>query len=315
MILSRTVRWACLAAWPLVLAGCGGSPNGSPNGRSYASETSAAMAQPPDVRALTLTRLAYRRAKAKDEVGAEQTFQQAEAACREIKDPAAQVEAYALMAEAYFRLGNAKAAQYATRSAAAVLQRTTDPEAKSRCLVTLADVYLLAKDASAAAENLKAAEQAATEIKGADGTADGYARAIALGRVALGYLAAGQADQSERVIQAAIAQAATLDQERLRAVAVAEIAMIFHKAKQTAAAAKTFDRAVTVARAIANPQPKAHALAEVGQKLAAAGQLAEGKRLVEEAEAVARKIPAADQQQQAVAKIHQIMDSLGKWPL
>jgi hypothetical protein len=290
------------------LAGCGGSRNGNGDARTYASETSAALAQPPEARATALIKLAYRRAKAKDELGADQTFQQAAAACREIKDPAVLLDAYALMAEAHARLGNLQAAQYATKSAADVLGRITDPEAKSRSLVTLAEVQALAKQTSTALDNLKTAEQAATEIKAADGSADRYAQAIALGRVAVGYLEAGQADQADRVIQTAIGQADSLDQERLRAVAVAEIATILHKAKKADLAAKTFQKAVAAARKIAKPQPKAHALAEVGQKLAAAGQYAQGKQLLEEADSVAHQIPEADLQQQAIAKIRKIMD-------
>lgn len=312
MIRFPTVRWACLAMSLVALAGCGkGSSTSSGANQSYANEANAALNQPPETRALTLTKLAYRRAKAKDELGAEQTFQQALAACREIKDPTALIEAYALVAEAHTRLGNAQAAQYAIKSATDALGRIQDPEARCRALVTLAEVQALAGDPAAAA-NLKAAEQSAAEIKAADGTADSYAQTLALGRVAVGYLGTGQADQSERVLQAAIARAQTLDQERLRAVAVAEVAIVFHKAKKPDVAAKTFEKAMAAARNIAKPQPKAYALAEVAQRLAAAGQAAQAKRLVEEADAVAHKIPEADQQQQAVVKIRQIMDELRK---
>ena len=131
-----------------------------------------------------------------------------------------------------------------------------------------------------------------------------------LGAIAAGYHKIGQSTEADRVLEAALATAQSIGEDRNRCDAVAEVAAAESRLKRKDAAKKTFELALESARKIQDPYSKAYALMEIAQKLSKAQLHGRTHQVLKEAEAVAKKITKVDLQRQTDVKIHTLMHEL-----
>ena len=265
----------------------------------------------PEVRAKKLIRIGYQQAKAQDELGAEETFDLAAKACREVEDPSLRAACFRLLAEAQLRLGNRTPARKALDSAREAADRIEALESKARTLARLAQVEGALGDRPGAVDTLQSAEQLAAELTDADGNQDAFGQTLVLAAVAEGYHKIDEAAQADRVIAAALELARSVDDELRRCEALAGLAVTQHEAGKQAAD-ETFAAALAIARSIKSPYKKAHALAGVAEKLSRCGHDAQTHEILDEADLVADKIPEPDLEQQTVQKIRSLMGKLPK---
>ncbi len=298
----------------LLLPGCGGKP--SPAGKSslsYVDQVAAAQKESiPEVRAKKLIRIGYQQAKAEDELGAEETFDLAAKACREVEDPLARVGSLVLLAQAQLKLGNSTPARKALDSAWEAADRIEAPESKARTLAGLAPVQDALGDRPGAIATLESAEQLAAELTDAAGNPDAFGQMLVLGAVAEGYHNIDEAADADRMIAAALGLAPSVDDELRRCEALAGLALTQHETTGKTGAEQTFAAALAIARSMQSPYKKAHALADVAEKLSRCGFHARTHEVLDEADLVADKIPEPDLKQQTVQKVRSLMGKLPK---
>ena len=185
-MIRNDAAWLLMAGAALfVLPGCGGSPSSqSKSSVSFVDQVAAAQKESvPEIRAKKLIRIGYQQAKAQDEFGAEETFDLAAKACRQVEDPTTRAGALVLMVQARLKLGNEAPARKALQSAQEAADEIESPQSKARTQARLAQLQHAIGDRAVAVQTLKAAEQLADQLTDADGNADPFGRAILLGAV------------------------------------------------------------------------------------------------------------------------------------
>lgn len=307
-------RWVvCLAAAMTVAVwtGCGDDDSGSGRPMSF-DEEAAAIQKDGNLtyRARELTKLAFRRYKAKDKSGAELTLFSAQEACKEIPDLSARADAFGLLAEAQSRMDDRLAAKKTLATAREAIDQITQPEVQALALATLAGAAASASQPELASEILKDAEKRAAELKDYEGKPGLYGQALVLARSAEAYQQLGRRDEAEHALTDAIKRAQQDQIDRERCTALLEISFSQGRMKQTDASAKTLGLALEEARKVEKLHSRAHILADLGDMLARAGQTDKAREILTEADRVAAKIPEQDLHQQAQEKVRRMLDKL-----
>ena len=289
-----------------VLPGCGSSK--SSDGRSFTQQVADAKQEADaDRRAKKLMRIARSQAKAGATVGAEKTLTLAADACEQVEDAATRAGVTSILAEEWVRLGNRSDGRNAVRAALAAAGEIEDVQLKAKKLARAARAQVVTEDTDGATATLKRAEELAGQLQ------EAKSKVPVLTSVAVGYAAMdkGRAE-ADRVIAAALALAATIEDARDRCDAIAQVADRQSAMKQSSAAEKSFDLALQAAREIESPYGRTYVFCDLAESLSEAGLHAKAHKLLKEADDLASKIPEPDLQRESIQRVRTLKGKLPK---
>ena len=310
--LRRLTALCLLASCLPIVVGCGAAPS-SPGtaSTSYVDQAARAGEEPiPEVRARKLIQIAYKQVQAKDDFGAEDTFELADKACDLIEEPSMRAGVLTLLCQARMKLDDDRSTLKSLAAAQKAVEGIEDLETKALATAKLAQVQARLDDPAAALRMLQSAEELAAGLENADGQADAFGQTRVLSAVAESYHQMGQAAEAGRTVEAALKAAESLDGLR-RCEATGIVAATQHKMGEKDAAEATFARALEFAAEIDTLHQKANAMCEMAEQLAECGHRVKARETLEQADQVAHRIPELDLQRQTVERIRTLMRTLG----
>jgi tetratricopeptide (TPR) repeat protein len=295
----RSIFLAALSAALLVSGGCGESKQG---GKSLRAQAEQARKNPnPDPRARKLAQIALDQFKAGDASGTADTLAEAVHACEEIKDPISRSGTLTYVARVEARSG-------ARAQAVSLLKQAREQADKIPSIEVRASTFAKIgraegselHDVSAAAATLKAAEELAGQI------ADTKSQAVILVEVAEAYMKAGQSAETQRLLDAALKIAQSIDDPAKRAAALGEVATGQEPLLEKGAPRSAFEAASQAAREVTSDYGRVITMADIAKRLKDARRPAEAEKMLDEAKAVLPKISEVDLQKEADEKIHNV---------
>jgi len=308
----KSVFVVLLAAGLLALVvGCGGGRQGASRSGSFRQRLAeAAKIGNPAERAKTLARIGFEQAKAHDELGAEETFQLAERASRQVDDRAERIGALALLIQAQAKSGFQTEAQRLVDQVDGEVKAIDDPAVKAEALGQLSLALDAMGDSARAAVALQEAQQLVSGAQPPD--EEILDRLNLLGRIALTARKIGQKDQLAQIIEKMHAWALAQSEPLLRVRLLYSTAAWEQRLGQSAASQDTFKEAEQAVEHINSPYKRAFALAEIAERLSQCKYYSRSHKLLDKAEKIAEQIPERDLRQQALEKVRTLMLQLPK---
>ena len=285
MMFARVLGVASVVCLSWLLVGCGGNGGGG-DGLTLSEQYQAAMAEPnPGTKVIQLVAVARQQEDAGDAGGAEQSLKDAVAAANTITDdPFGQASAFADIAEMQGYCGLRGSARDNIQVARDLQETIENPKNRVAVLCKVSLVYGLYL------EKLIAAKAFMDEAKGlVDELQDPVDKVDGLMDLAQTCQHAGNAEQADAMVAAAIEAANAIERPRDRCDVITRVASRLVAMNQQEKAVARFEEAIAATQLIETPESQAFALAEIGLAMGQSGLYDRAEALFEKAGDLAYK--------------------------